>query len=67
MSVLRSRSRSPTRWRLGTGSPGRVSVNTVVIDALAAEVDRVKADKRFMAHLRHVTNRDKEILDRLAQ
>jgi len=44
-----------------------VSVNTVVIDALAAEIERVKADEEFMAHLRHVTNRDKEILDRLAQ
>jgi predicted transcriptional regulator len=44
-----------------------VSVNTVVIDALAAEIDRVKADKDFMAHLRALAERDKEILDRLAQ
>lgn len=44
-----------------------VSVNSVVIDALAAEIERVKADKEFMAHLHRVTERDKEILDRLAQ
>jgi glutamate-1-semialdehyde aminotransferase len=44
-----------------------VSVNTVVIDALTAEIDRVKADKQFMARLRQITERDKEILDRLAQ
>ena len=44
-----------------------VSVNAVVIDALVAEIDRVKADKQFMDHLRKVTQRDKEILDRLAQ
>ena len=44
-----------------------VSVNAVVIDALIAEIDRVKADKQFMDHLRMVTERDKEILDRLAQ
>ena len=44
-----------------------VSVNAVVIDALVAEIERVKADKQFMAHLRRVTERDKEILDRLAR
>jgi predicted transcriptional regulator len=44
-----------------------VSVNTVVVDALTAEIERVKADKQFMNHLRKVTERDKEILDRLAQ
>lgn len=44
-----------------------VSVNTVVVDALMAEIERVKADKQFMSHLRKVTERDKEILDRLAQ
>jgi hypothetical protein len=44
-----------------------VSVNAVVIDALVAEIERVKADKKFMAHLQRVTQRDKEILDRLAQ
>ena len=44
-----------------------VSVNTVVVDALAAEVERVRADDAFMDHLRRITERDKEILDRLAE
>lgn len=44
-----------------------VSVNTVVIDALASEIQRVKKDKEFMARLREIAKRDKEILDRLAR
>jgi predicted transcriptional regulator len=44
-----------------------VSVNAVVVDALLAEVERVKTDKQFMDRLRKVTERDKDILDRLAQ
>jgi hypothetical protein len=44
-----------------------VSVNAVVVDALVAEVERVRADKTFMDHLRRITDRDKEILDRLAE
>jgi hypothetical protein len=44
-----------------------VSVNTVVLDALAAEIQRVKKDRQFMARLRELTERDKEILDRLAR
>lgn len=44
-----------------------VSVNAVVVDALSAEIERVKADTKFMAHLRALTERDREILDRLAQ
>ena len=44
-----------------------VSVNAVVLDALAAEIERVKGDKAFMEQLTRLTERDKEILDRLAQ
>jgi glutamate-1-semialdehyde aminotransferase len=44
-----------------------VSVNAVVMDALVAEIERVRADKQFMDHLRKITERDKEILDRLAR
>lgn len=44
-----------------------VSVNAVVVDALVAEVERVRADETFMDHLRRITERDKEILDRLAE
>jgi hypothetical protein len=43
------------------------SVNALVVDALVAEIERVKADKDFMAKLRALTERDKEILDRLAE
>jgi len=44
-----------------------VSVNALIVDALAAEIDRVKADADFMASLRALTERDREILDRLAE
>jgi len=44
-----------------------VSVNTVVLDALVAEISRVKGDKTFMKQLARLTERDKEILDRLAR
>jgi hypothetical protein len=44
-----------------------ISVNSLVIDALTTEVERVKRDDDFMARLRELTARDKEILDRLAQ
>jgi predicted transcriptional regulator len=44
-----------------------VSVNAVVVDALVAEVERVRTDKTFVDHLRRITERDKEILDRLAE
>ena len=44
-----------------------VSVNTVVVDALLAEIERVKGDAQFMTRLRQLTERDKEILERLAK
>jgi hypothetical protein len=43
------------------------SINALVVDALTAELDRVKTDKAFMNKLRSLTERDKEILDRLAK
>ncbi len=43
------------------------SVNALVVDALIAEVERAKADKDFINKLRALTERDKEILDRLAE
>ena len=43
------------------------SVNQVILDALQAEVDRVREDEDFMALLRTLVERDKEILDRLAE
>ena len=44
-----------------------VSVNALILEALQAEIDRVKGDKQFMAVLRSHVERDKEILDRLAE
>lgn len=44
-----------------------VSVNTLIVDALAAEIERVRKDDDFMAQLRALTARDGEILDRLAE
>ncbi|MDP9404197.1 MAG: toxin-antitoxin system HicB family antitoxin [Actinomycetota bacterium] len=44
-----------------------ISVNALILGALQTEVDRVKADKEFMKHLRSLVERDKEILDRLAE
>jgi glutamate-1-semialdehyde aminotransferase len=50
------------------GARGRgISVNALVIDALMAEVERVKQDDQFLATLRELTERDREILDRLAE
>lgn len=44
-----------------------ISINALLVDALRAEIDRVKQDEDFMAKLRGLTERDKEILDRLAE
>ena len=44
-----------------------ISVNALVIEALLAEIEKVKQDEDFVATLRKLTERDKEILDRLAQ
>jgi glutamate-1-semialdehyde aminotransferase len=44
-----------------------ISVNALIIEALAAEVDRVRQDKEFTSRLRALVERDKEILDRLAE
>ncbi len=44
-----------------------VSVNQVILDALQAEIDRVRQDEEFMTLLHTLVERDKEILDRLAE
>jgi predicted DNA-binding protein len=44
-----------------------ISVNALVIEALLAEIERVKQDKQFVETLRRLTERDREILDRLAE
>jgi predicted transcriptional regulator len=42
------------------------SMNALIIESLAAEVARVRADKDFTSRLRDLMKRDKELLDRLA-
>jgi len=44
-----------------------ISMNTLVLEALEAEMDRVKENTEFMDTLRALTKRDEEILDRLAE
>ncbi|MGH7883324.1 MAG: hypothetical protein ACREN8_10545 [Candidatus Dormibacteraceae bacterium] len=44
-----------------------ISVNMLIIDALDAEIERVKADSKFMTQLRELTQRDQEIITRLAE
>ena len=44
-----------------------ISVNALMLEALEAEIERVRQDEDFMARLRELTDRDKDILDRLAE
>lgn len=43
------------------------SVNQLIVDSLAAEIDRVRADKDFTSRAKRLLARDKELLDRLAR
>ena len=43
------------------------SVNQLIIDALAAEIERVRSDDDFTARAKKLLERDREILDRLAR
>lgn len=43
------------------------SVNQLIIDALAAEIERVRSDDDFTARAQKLLERDREILDRLAK
>ena len=43
------------------------SVNHVIIDALAAEIERLRSDADFTARAKKLLERDREILDRLAK
>ena len=43
------------------------SVNALIVESLAAEIDKVRADKDFTQRARKLLERDKELLDRLAK
>lgn len=44
-----------------------VSVNPLIVDALHHEIDRVRKDADFRSRVKRLVERDREILDRLAQ
>ncbi len=44
-----------------------ISVNQLIVDSLAAEIDRVRSDKDFTQRARRLLDRDKELLERLAK
>ena len=44
-----------------------VSVNQLIVDALRNEIDRVRQDADFRSLVKRLVERDREILDRLAQ
>ncbi len=43
------------------------SVNALIVGSLAAEIDKVRADRDFTARARKLLDRDKELLDRLGR
>jgi predicted DNA-binding protein len=43
------------------------SVNALIVESLAAEIQRVRSDKDFTKRARKLLERDKELLDRLAR
>ena len=43
------------------------SVNALIVDSLAAEIERVRADDDFTSRARELLERDKELLERLAR
>jgi hypothetical protein len=43
------------------------SVNTLIINSLAAEIERVREDQGFTDTARRLLERDKELLERLAR
>jgi predicted transcriptional regulator len=43
------------------------SVNALIVESLAAEIERIRADKDFTSRARDLLERDKELLERLAR
>jgi hypothetical protein len=43
------------------------SLNQLIVDSLEAEIERVRADADFTARAKRLIERDREILDRLAE
>ncbi|MDA8267658.1 MAG: hypothetical protein M0013_04700 [Actinomycetota bacterium] len=43
------------------------SMNALIVESLAAEIERVRADKAFTERAKVLLERDKELLERLAR
>jgi hypothetical protein len=43
------------------------SLNQMIIESLEAEIERVRNDAEFVARAKQLLERDREIIDRLAQ
>lgn len=43
------------------------SVNSLIVDALRNEIERVRGDKDFTSRAKQLLERDKELLNRLAR
>ncbi|HHQ48065.1 MAG TPA: toxin-antitoxin system HicB family antitoxin [Acidobacteria bacterium] len=43
------------------------SVNALIIEALQAEIERVRQDEDFISRARQLLERDRELLERLAR
>ncbi len=43
------------------------SLNALIVDALTAEIERVRADDDFTAHAKKLLKRDRELLERLTR
>jgi len=43
------------------------SVNALIVDALEAEIERVRQDENFTSRAKQLLERDRELLERLAQ
>jgi hypothetical protein len=48
-------------------SSSRVTVNALIIDVLKAEIERVRQDDDFTSRAKRRLERDRELLERLAQ
>jgi predicted transcriptional regulator len=44
-----------------------MSVNSLIVESLSAEIERVRSDKDFTRRALRLLERDKELLERLAQ
>lgn len=44
-----------------------ISTNTLIVESLTSEIERVRADEDFTSRAQKLLARDKELLERLAQ